>query len=151
MHQEFKNEFEKLGLRLSEVEHRIECPKNYLSQFINGTRELPNKWEVKIRTFLAAINKAVEKIEAPTPKLELLKPWVKLMEDYCKTLGMDPESLIEDHKNLKKKISELSKAVKNAPHTQINDVANNPPKTNHTINTMSNWAEENRKKKLGLK
>jgi|ERR1700690_370751 len=150
MHQRFKKEFEALELSFSEVEQAINCPKNYLSRFVNGTGTLPTKWEKPIDDFLAALKKNVEKITDPPPNLELLKPWVKQIEDYCKAIGKDPEGLIEDHKALAgfKRVTEASVS---SGKVQIQDLSADLPKTNYTINTRSNWAEEYRKKKLGLK
>lgn len=156
MHQEFQKVFKDKELSFSTVEEAIKCPKNYLSRFINGPKPLPGKWEKKIREFLKGLalvaNAGIKPKEADK---FFQKGWVPLIEKYClEEAGIDPEGLIEQHRNLKKKVEELKKAI---PKVQVTDLTNDPPKTNLTINTgpakaaLSNWAEEYRKKKLGLK
>lgn len=153
MHQRIKDEMKEFNLTLSEIEAKIECPKNYLSQFINGTRDLPKKWEKAIDDFFAGIRQHLKKLDPPPLNPDILRPWIVVVEKYCREVaGIDPEKLVEEHRSQIKEI----KALKEKAKVSVINLTPEPPKTNYTINTsnplaLSNWAEENRKKKLGLK
>ena len=148
-HKQFQAKFKELSLSLSEVEQKIDCPKNYLSQFINGSRELPKKWENKITEFLDGIKKTLAKLEAPPPNPDLLRPWIKQVEEYCKTIGKDPEGLIEDHKALAG-FKRITEAAVGAGKVKIQNLNPDPIKDNHSINARSDWMAEQRKKKCGF-
>lgn len=149
MHQEFKDRIERLGLSLYEIEKKIGCSKNYLSQFINGTRDLPKKWEKPIADFIAGVKRAVDKIEEKPANPYVLMPWIKSIEDYCKMIGKDPEGLIEDHKALAG-FKRITEAAIGSGKVQIQDLNANPAKGNYAINTHSDWMAEQRKKKCGF-
>jgi hypothetical protein len=150
MHEEFKKVFKDKDLSFSTVEEGIKCPKNYLSRFINGPKDLPTKWEKKIREFLKGVAMASNAGIKPKDADKFFqKGWVPLIEKYClEEAGIDPEKLIEDHRSLKKRVSELTKV---AGKVQVANLTPEPAKSNYTINTLSTWAEENRKRKLGIK
>jgi len=157
MHEEFRNTFKDRDLSFSVVEDGIKCPKNYLSRFINGPKELPAKWEKKIREFLKTTALASKAgIVAKDAEKFFQKAWVPTIENYClEEAGIDPEGLIEQHRSLKKKVAELSAVQRMPPEAavQVKDITAAAAKSNVTINTTgrSNWMEEYRKKKLGLK
>jgi transcriptional regulator with XRE-family HTH domain len=149
MHQILKDKFKELSLKLSEVEARIGCPKNYLSRFVNGEgTTLPPKWEKKIQAFIDGIEKELTALPVKNP--DLLRPWIKQIEDYCTAVGKDPEGLIADHKALAG-LKRFAEAAVSSGNVQIQDLTSEHPKSNFAVNTLSNWAEENRKKKIGIK
>jgi hypothetical protein len=151
MHEEFKKVFKDKDLSFSTVEEGIKCPKNYLSRFINGPKPLPGKWEKKIREFLKGVAVASNAgIKPKDAEKFFQKVWVTAIEKYClEEAGIDPEGLIEQHRSLKKAVADISKA----PKVQVTDLTPTPQKSNTTINTSgrSNWMDEYRKKKLGIK
>lgn len=153
MHEEFKKKFKELDLKLADVEAKIECPENYLSRFINGPKDLPPKWEKKIRSFVEGIEKELAAMPVKNP--DLLRPWIKIIEEYCLSVGLDPEGLIEAHKKyvalLKKSPLTIQTGQESSKEVKVQDLSAPPASSNYTVNTLSNWAEENRKKKLGLK
>lgn len=71
--------------------------------------------------------------------------WAKQIEDYCSSVGILPEDLILAHKSLNKPFK--SKKATNALPAEEND--NLPTQKPSKFN--SNWNENYRKQKLGLK
>ena|ERR1700738_4021356 len=147
MHERFKNEFKEFGLSLSQVEDKIGVKKNYLSQFINGPRDLPVKWEAPIDAFINEIRQHLKKLDPPPPNPDLLRPWIKIIENYCAGAGIQPEDLVEGYKKLLQLQNiKIQSVVTYEVHT--------PPKSEEKhINSapqMSDWATERRKKKLGF-
>jgi len=155
MHEEFQKSFKDNDLSISVVEEGISCPKNYLSRFINGKQTLPSKWEKKIREYLKNVVFASKAgIQAKDAEKFFQKAWVPMIEKYClEEAGIDPEKLIDEHRGLKKRIAELNRE---AAKIKVNNLNIPPAASNYAINTtaakstLSDWAEQNRRKKLGL-
>lgn len=135
MHQLFKDKFQVLDLKITEVEAKVGCSKNYLSRFINGPQTLPRKWEVKIQAFIDGIEKELKALPVKNP--DLLRPWIKIVEDYCKGAGIEPEFLVMEHKDLKK-----SAGTPKFVFPKAKEVAPAP--------TGNSFMDEQRKKKCGF-
>lgn len=153
MHKEFQKALKDNDLSISMVEEAVKCPKNYLSRFINGSQALPGKWEKKIREFLKGVTLAANAGIKPKDVDKFYqKAWVPLIEKYClEEAGIDPETLIQDHRNLKKRVVELTKS---AALVQVKDLTAQAPKSNYTINTNDkpdqpkNWESLSKIEKL---
>lgn len=148
MHEEFKKVFKDKDLSFSTVEEGIKCPKNYLSRFINGPKDLPTKWEKKIREFLKGVAIASNAGIKPKDADKFFqKGWVPAIEKYClEEAGIDPEKLIEEHRGLLA-ANKKKPVLAATPETKVNETSKPLPETR----TTSNWWNEMRNKKLGIK
>jgi hypothetical protein len=146
MHEEFKKSFKDNELSFATVEEGIKCPKNYLSRFINGPKELPTKWEKRIREFLkGVIVVAKAGIQPKDAEKFFQKAWVPLIEKYClEEAGIDPEGLIEQHRSLKKKVADMAKApLRTTTEKEKNNADNKDNWTSLSKTDRLKWLKNN--------
>lgn len=104
-----KNFMENNSLKKTEVEHILKLPKNSLSNFLSGKKELPNKWVIPVNNFCKEM--LCNEVLSSEAHLGNAKPdtviftapeWMKRVEDYCSNAGIMPDDLIETHKEVSK-------------------------------------------------
>lgn len=144
------------SLKNAKVEKDIGLPKNSLSNFLSLKKSLPNKWAEPILKYISQSNIVIntlgdlsdkvttaDKISAPDNYKK--EKWILEIENYCAKEGILPEDLI------------LSHTERNKPQKQKKSIISSNAELNASLVTKnenkdhSNWFNDYRKNKLGLK
>jgi hypothetical protein len=120
MKDELLKELVSLGIKKTKIEAAIGMPKNSLSNFISGKKELPDKWIEPIQKFLASdtvkynpkTTALLEKVLSQPPFHPEVFNVIKEIEAYCVEISLPLNELVSDHKKLREENKGLKFVVK---------------------------------------